>query len=75
MDATCSYSFRRRKKIRRQVLLQQGFARICLTNEMVRLDDLLDSLDKNEILLIVDRIVVKEEEEFITVLPMRYKLL
>jgi excinuclease ABC subunit A len=42
---------------------------------MVRLDDLQDSLDKKEILLIVDRIVVKEEEEFITGLLMRYKLL
>ena len=47
-----------------KVLLQQGFARILVKNEMVRLDDLPDSLDKNEILLIVDRIVVKEEEEF-----------
>ncbi|MCL6461787.1 MAG: excinuclease ABC subunit UvrA [Flavobacterium micromati] len=47
-----------------KVLLQQGFARILVNNEMVRLDDLPDSLDKNEILLIVDRIVVKEEEEF-----------
>jgi excinuclease ABC subunit A len=47
-----------------KVLLQQGFARILVNNEMVRLDDLPDALDKNEILLIVDRIVVKEEEEF-----------
>ena len=47
-----------------KVLLQQGFARILVKNEMIRLDDLPDSLDKNEILLIVDRIVVKEEEEF-----------
>ncbi len=47
-----------------KVLLQQGFARILVDNEMVRLDDLPDSLDKKEILLIIDRIVVKEEEEF-----------
>lgn len=47
-----------------KVLLQQGFARILVNNEMIRLDDLPDSLDKNDILLIVDRIVVKEEEEF-----------
>ena len=47
-----------------KVLLQQGFARILVDNEMVRLDDLPDSLHKKEILLIVDRIVVKEEEEF-----------
>ncbi|MEC5166722.1 excinuclease ABC subunit A [Flavobacterium sp. PL11] len=47
-----------------KVLLQQGFSRILVDNEMVRLDDLPDSLAKKEILLIVDRIVVKEEEEF-----------
>ena len=47
-----------------KVLLQQGFARILVDNEMVRLDDLPDSLGKKEILLIIDRIVVKEEEEF-----------
>ena len=47
-----------------KVLLQQGFARILVNNEMVRLDDLPESLDKKEILLIIDRIVVKEEEEF-----------
>ncbi|WP_035670916.1 excinuclease ABC subunit UvrA [Flavobacterium sp. 83] len=47
-----------------KVLLQQGFARILVNNEMVRLDDLPESLDKKEIFLIIDRIVVKEEEEF-----------
>lgn len=47
-----------------KVLLQQGFARILVNNEMVRLDDLPESLDKKEILLIIDRIVVKDEEEF-----------
>jgi excinuclease ABC subunit A len=46
------------------VLLQQGFARILVNNEMVRLDDLPQSLSKKEVLLIIDRIVVKEEEEF-----------
>ncbi|RTZ04638.1 excinuclease ABC subunit UvrA [Flavobacterium bomense] len=51
-----------------KVLLQQGFARILVNNEMVRLDDLPDSLDKKEIFLIIDRIVVNHdtsgEEEF-----------
>jgi excinuclease ABC subunit A len=51
-----------------KVLLQQGFARILVNNEMVRLDDLPDSLDKKELFLIVDRIVVNPdtsgEEEF-----------
>ncbi len=48
-----------------KVLLQQGFARILVNNEMVRLDTLdQHQLDKKDILLIVDRIVVKTEEEF-----------
>jgi excinuclease ABC subunit A len=49
------------------ILLQQGFARILVDNEMVRLDEFSISLDtkkSQEILLIIDRIVVKEEEEF-----------
>jgi excinuclease ABC subunit A len=46
------------------VLLQQGFSRILVNNETVRLDDLPKSLSKKEVLLIIDRIVVKEEEEF-----------
>jgi excinuclease ABC subunit A len=48
-----------------KVLLQQGFARILVNNEMVRLDDINQhSFDNKDILLIIDRIVVKEEEEF-----------
>ena len=46
------------------VLLQQGFARILVDDEMVRLDELPKSLSKKEIFLIIDRIVVKSEEEF-----------
>ena len=46
------------------VLLQQGFARILVDGEMVRLDDLPKGLNKKELFLIVDRIVVKDEEEF-----------
>ncbi|MEY4432800.1 MAG: hypothetical protein RLZZ44_930 [Bacteroidota bacterium] len=46
------------------VLLQQGFARILVDGEMVRLDELPKGLSKKEIFLIVDRIVVKAEEEF-----------
>jgi excinuclease ABC subunit A len=46
------------------ILLQQGFARILVDGEMVRLDDLPKNLGKKEIFLIVDRIVVKDEEEF-----------
>jgi excinuclease ABC subunit A len=48
-----------------KVLLQQGFARILVNNEMVRLDELdHHSLDNKDILLIIDRIIVIEEEEF-----------
>ena len=48
-----------------QALLQQGFARILVNNEMVRLDELEQhSLDNKDILLIIDRIIVKEEEDF-----------
>ena len=48
-----------------KVLLQQGFARILVDNEMLRLDALEPhSLDNKDVLLIVDRIVVKEEDTF-----------
>nr|WP_315187349.1 excinuclease ABC subunit UvrA [uncultured Flavobacterium sp.] len=47
-----------------KVLLQQGFSRILVGTEMVRLDDLPSSLAHKDILLIIDRIVVKEEDEF-----------
>lgn len=48
-----------------KVLLQQGFARILVDNEMVRLDTIdQHSLDDKDILLIIDRIVVKDDEEF-----------
>ncbi len=48
-----------------KVLLQQGFIRILVDNEMIRLDELEQhSLDQKNILLIIDRIVVKEDEEF-----------
>ncbi|MFV5685492.1 excinuclease ABC subunit UvrA [Flavobacterium sp. GB2R13] len=52
-----------------KVLLQQGFARIQVNNEMVRLDEIdQHSLDNKDIKLIIDRIVVNPEtsgeEEF-----------
>ncbi len=50
-----------------KVLLQQGFARILVDNEMVRLDAIEEiNFAKKEVLLIIDRIVVKQnDEEFI----------
>ncbi|HWS60353.1 MAG TPA: excinuclease ABC subunit UvrA [Flavobacterium sp.] len=48
-----------------KALLNQGFSRILIDNETVRLDQLeAHSLDNKDILLIIDRIVVKDEEEF-----------
>ncbi|MEZ4853999.1 excinuclease ABC subunit UvrA [Flavobacterium sp.] len=52
-----------------KVLLQQGFARVLVKNEMVRLDEFLASekkikLPTSNFQLIIDRIVVKDDEEF-----------
>jgi excinuclease ABC subunit A len=48
-----------------KALLNQGFSRILVNNETVRLDDVdSQTLHKKDILLIIDRIVVKDEEEF-----------
>ncbi|MBD3581515.1 excinuclease ABC subunit UvrA [Flavobacterium selenitireducens] len=48
-----------------KVLLQQGFARILVKKEMVRLDEIEQhSLDDKDILLIIDRVVVKDDEDF-----------
>ena len=51
-----------------KALLQQGFARVLVNNEMVRLHDFTTeqqhALDHKDILLVIDRIVVKDEEEF-----------
>ncbi|OAZ04296.1 excinuclease ABC subunit UvrA [Flavobacterium succinicans] len=55
-----------------KILQQQGFARVLVDHEMLRLDDFIASiLDKKDkeiekltIELIIDRIVVKTEEEF-----------
>src|SRR5690606_23049719 len=45
-----------------KVLLQQGFARILIDNQMVRLDQIdKHTLDNKDILLIIDRIVVNPE--------------
>ncbi len=48
-----------------KVLMQQGFARILVDNETVRLDEIdQHSLDNKNVLLVIDRIIVKHEEEF-----------
>ncbi len=48
-----------------KALLNQGFSRILVDNETIRLDQIdSNSLDNKNILLVIDRIVVKDEEEF-----------
>lgn len=51
-----------------KVALQQGYARILFKNETQRLDDFLENIPSNikaeEIEIIVDRIVIKEDEDF-----------
>ncbi len=52
-----------------KALLQQGFARILVGNEMIRLDNLEQhTLNKQDVLLIIDRIIINhessDEEEF-----------
>ena len=50
-----------------KALLQQGFARILVDNEMIRLDSLSENTKKLTIkntLLIIDRIVVQDDEDF-----------
>lgn len=50
------------------ILLQQGFARILVNNETIRLEDYLTSFseknNKDEIFIIIDRIVIKDDEDF-----------
>ncbi|HSM64423.1 MAG TPA: hypothetical protein VK833_10835, partial [Gillisia sp.] len=47
------------------VLLQQGYSRIKVKNDVVRIDEApLDDLVPNEVSLVVDRIVTKDDEDF-----------
>src|SRR5204863_7817792 len=44
------------------ILLQQGFSRILVDNEMIRLDELKGTIIENkELFLIIDRIIIKDE--------------
>jgi excinuclease ABC subunit A len=55
-----------------KILQQQGFARVLVNQEMLRLDDFISSIEDKKpndieqlsIKLVIDRIVVKDEEEF-----------
>ncbi len=48
-----------------KVLLQQGFARILVDDQMIRIDEIdQHSLDNQDVTLIIDRIIIKDDEEF-----------
>ncbi|HSJ11560.1 MAG TPA: excinuclease ABC subunit UvrA, partial [Gillisia sp.] len=48
-----------------KVLLQQGYSRIKIKKEVVRIDEVdLSKLKEKDVSLVVDRIVVKDEEDF-----------
>jgi len=48
-----------------KVLLQQGFSRIFANGETIRLDEIdTIKLPKKQVFLVIDRIIVKDEEEF-----------
>ena len=47
-----------------KVLQQQGYARVQYKNEVVRIEDAFDNKFVEEVFLVVDRIVVKHEDDF-----------
>lgn len=47
-----------------KVLSQQGYARVQHKNEVLRIDDAIEKDIKKEVFLVVDRIIVKHEEDF-----------
>ncbi|WP_047546604.1 excinuclease ABC subunit UvrA [Psychroserpens sp. Hel_I_66] len=46
------------------VLKQQGYARVQYKNEVLRIDDAVEKNIKKDVYLVVDRIIVKNEEDF-----------
>ncbi|WP_242204631.1 excinuclease ABC subunit UvrA [Aestuariivivens insulae] len=47
-----------------KTLQQQGYARIKANDTVVRIDEATDISDQDDILLVVDRIIIKNEEDF-----------
>ncbi|MCK0124164.1 excinuclease ABC subunit UvrA [Gelidibacter sp. F2691] len=47
-----------------KVLQQQGYARVHYKNEVLRIEDALETKLEKDVFLVVDRIVVKHEEDF-----------
>ncbi|MFD0836324.1 excinuclease ABC subunit UvrA [Mariniflexile aquimaris] len=54
----------RRMEDKLKALQQQGYARIKLNNEVVRMDEIDNINEKDAILLVVDRVIIKDEEDF-----------
>src|SRR5690606_21235254 len=59
---------KRSLKEKLSILLQQGFARILVNNQMLRLEEYLteftDKNNEDEVFIIIDRIVIKDDEDF-----------
>ena len=47
-----------------KTLLQQGYARIKVNDSVIRIDEAQDINEKDHILLVVDRIIIRDEEDF-----------
>ncbi len=47
-----------------KVLQQQGYARVQYNNEVLRIEDAIEQVLTNDIFLVIDRIVVKHEDDF-----------
>jgi excinuclease ABC subunit A len=47
-----------------KTLQQQGYARVKVNNDVVRIDDIKTAPEQETVLLVVDRIIVKHEEDF-----------
>ena len=55
----------RELKNKLQVLLQQGYARIKYKSDVLRIDEAkVEDIDVDELFLVVDRIIVRDEEDF-----------
>ncbi len=48
-----------------KALQQQGYARIKIKDTVTRIDEVDASLDEENILLLVDRVIIKDEEDFL----------
>ena len=47
-----------------KTLNQQGYARIKVNNEVIRIDEAKDISENKNIFLVVDRIIIRDEDDF-----------